>query len=713
MSPKRFKTSLSTTNFIITLVLLLVTVFLLGYLWIKDKQEQFEKEVLYLKQSYIQEKKTIIRGQVEDAINYAKYQQTLSDERLRRELKARINEAYDISTGIYNKFKGIKPDSVIKGFISEALRSIRFFNGRGYFYVYEMNGLGVMHGANPKFEGNLIIYNFTDAKGNYPLREIIKAVSKNGKGFVNFFFFRPNSTEQEPKLSYNRVFEPYDWVIGTGEYKREITNTIQKETIRRLRSIRYDEDGYLFIYNKDGKNIMHPILPEMEGKNFINLQDATGKYIFPELLKTSQAEEIEYVEYLWSHPGLGENLPKLSFTRFVSEWNWMIGSGLYMHQIDDTIKNLREDLQANINERIFRIILVVLVIFVVVVIILKIQSNAIRRSFFVFTTFFDQASTKDIKINYDQLTYNEFRELAKMGNHMLELRSEAQKNLKKANDKLSDSIQIIEKSEADLKETHKKITDSIQFASMIQNALLPDKKKIIEHFEDAFVIWEPKDVVGGDIFFFEEFRDKNEVLLLVIDCTGHGVPGALVTAIVKSVQLQVTGEVLMTKGEISPARILSFFNIKLKHLLKQEDKNAPSNAGFDGGVLYFNKKDKIIRFAGAETPLFLIQNHEIKIIKGNRHSIGYKKSDAYYKFTDHTIDVDKETFLYLTTDGFLDQNGGKKGFPYGKKQFAQLLLDHYQKNFSEQKKIYLEAIKKYQGSGETNDDMTFVGLKIG
>jgi serine phosphatase RsbU (regulator of sigma subunit) len=185
-----------------------------------------------------------------------------------------------------------------------------------------------------------------------------------------------------------------------------------------------------------------------------------------------------------------------------------------------------------------------------------------------------------------------------------------------------------------------------------------------------------------------------------------------VTAIVKAIQLQVTDEALLTKGEISPARILSFFNVKLKYLLKQEDKNALSNAGFDGGVLYFNKKDKIIRFAGAETPLFLIQNHEIKIIKGNRHFIGYKKSDAYYKFTDHTIDVDKETFLYLTTDGFLDQNGGKKGFPFGKKQFKQLLSDHYQKSFSEQKKIYLEAINKYQGSEEKNDDMTFVGLKI-
>ena len=281
------------------------------------------------------------------------------------------------------------------------------------------------------------------------------------------------------------------------------------------------------------------------------------------------------------------------------------------------------------------------------------------------------------------------------------------------NRRLGNEITVRKKIEAELKETHRKVTDSIKFASLIQNALLPEKESIKEHFDESFIIWEPKDVVGGDIFFFEKVRSDSEVLLMVIDCTGHGVPGALVTALVKAVEQQVVAKINNDKGEVSPAEILSFFNRNLKRLLKQESEDSISNAGFDGGVLYYNKEKKIIRFAGAETSLFLIQNQEFKIIKGNRHSIGYKKSDANYTFTDYTIDVDERTFLYLTTDGFLDQNGGKKGFPFGKKQFKQLLLDHYQTNFAAQKKIYLDAIRKYQGSEEKNDDMTFVGLKIG
>ena len=268
------------------------------------------------------------------------------------------------------------------------------------------------------------------------------------------------------------------------------------------------------------------------------------------------------------------------------------------------------------------------------------------------------------------------------------------------------------KAEAALKESHDKITDSIKFASMIQNALLPDQNILTDFFTDSFAIWEPKDVVGGDIFFIEKLRNDNELILFVIDCTGHGVPGALVTAIVKAVELQALGEVLASKGEISPARVLSFFNIKLKYILKQDNKDADSNAGFDGGVLYYNKAQNIVKFAGAETPLFYIQDNKINIIKGDRHSIGYKKSDAFYQFKDHTIEVDRETCFYMVTDGFLDQNGGTKGYPYGKKQFKQLLLDNYQLDFAKQKKIYLETIDQYRGTEDQTDDMTFVGLKI-
>jgi len=120
----------------------------------------------------------------------------------------------------------------------------------------------------------------------------------------------------------------------------------------------------------------------------------------------------------------------------------------------------------------------------------------------------------------------------------------------------------------------------------------------------------------------------------------------------------------------------------------------------------------LVRFAGAETPLFIIQNGEMNMIKGNRHSIGYKKSDANYEFTDHTIDVNQPTQIYLTTDGYLDQNGRGKGFPFGKKRFKNLILESANESFADQQELLLYELQKYQKNNERNDDITVIGIKI-
>lgn len=261
-----------------------------------------------------------------------------------------------------------------------------------------------------------------------------------------------------------------------------------------------------------------------------------------------------------------------------------------------------------------------------------------------------------------------------------------------------------------LEEAHKHTRDSIKYASLIQSALIPDNKIFQKHFQDYFTIWHPKDIVGGDIYLAEEISE-HEVLIMVIDCTGHGVPGAFVTMLVKAVERQITSN-LYKDGGISPALILNIFNRNIKHLLKQESIDSISNAGFDGGILYYNKKEQLIKFSGAETSLFYLENKELRIIKGSRHSVGYKKSDPNYQFKEHTIDVNQATQIYITTDGYLDQNGGEKSFPFGKKRFKQLLLDNYNESMADQKELLMYELQNYQKNNERNDDITVVGLKF-
>jgi len=257
------------------------------------------------------------------------------------------------------------------------------------------------------------------------------------------------------------------------------------------------------------------------------------------------------------------------------------------------------------------------------------------------------------------------------------------------------------------------IQGSIRYASLIQRALIPKKNVFSKYFADHFVIWQPRDVVGGDIYLFDELRSDDECLLMVIDCTGHGVPGAFVTMVVKAIERQIVTEIGESADrEISPARILQFFNVAIKNLLNQEDADTAYTAGFDGGVLYYNRKKHLVKYAGASTPLFYTENGRIKVIKGDRQSIGYKRSDVNFQFKDHSLAVKNDLKLYLTTDGYLDQTGGEKGWSFGKKKFGNLIQDCSSMPMMEQKKILLQELSDYQGYQERRDDVTVIGLAV-
>jgi serine phosphatase RsbU (regulator of sigma subunit) len=265
----------------------------------------------------------------------------------------------------------------------------------------------------------------------------------------------------------------------------------------------------------------------------------------------------------------------------------------------------------------------------------------------------------------------------------------------------------------ELESTHKKMTDSINYASLIQHSIIPEEKEFKSVFTDYFTLWTPRDVIGGDIYLFSDIPNRHEYLLMVIDCTGHGVPGAFVTMLVKAIERQIIGKISQDPNiKISPGWILGYFNKTLKKLLHQEDSKSVSNAGFDGGVLLYNKDDNSIKYAGAELPLMYIQNGQMNQIKGDRQSVGYRTSDTSFIYKEHDIKIDQDTFVYLTTDGYIDQNGGAKMFPFGKKKLQKALLDIHQLPFNEQKNILIEKNIEYKKSEETTDDLTVIGLKF-
>jgi len=298
---------------------------------------------------------------------------------------------------------------------------------------------------------------------------------------------------------------------------------------------------------------------------------------------------------------------------------------------------------------------------------------------------------------------------------------------KKEVEDLTDNLEIkieertldLEKSKKEVEAIHKHTRDAIEYASLIQSAVLPDNNDMRKYFSDQFVIWHPKDIVGGDIYFFEELRHEDECLLFFIDCTGHGVPGAFVTMLVKAVEQQIVAHIMNdeTNMEISPAWIMGYFNRELKKLLKQETKDSISNAGWDGGIIYYNRREQILKFAGAETPLFyMTKDGEFKTIKGNRYSVGYKKCAMDYEYKETILEVEEGMKFYCTTDGYLDQNGGAKDFPFGKKRFGNIIKENYKEPMAEIQEVFLYEMFEWEEqikNNDRNDDMTIIGFEIG
>jgi serine phosphatase RsbU (regulator of sigma subunit) len=259
---------------------------------------------------------------------------------------------------------------------------------------------------------------------------------------------------------------------------------------------------------------------------------------------------------------------------------------------------------------------------------------------------------------------------------------------------------------------NRQFKESVKVALYIQSSIIPNDISFIRCFDDFFIYYKPKDTISGDIYLIRELN-KDEYVLLIIDCTGHGVSGALITILVKSIERELLG---MQTGSmsISTSKILHLFNKRIKEILNQNTKDSMtlSDVGFDGGVLYINKKDKLGMYSGANSNIFISQSGNIKTLKTDRHSIGYKKSDVEYQFSEYYIDLSLEQTIYLTTDGFIDQLGGQKGFPFAKKKFIKLIEENHKKPLRKQKDIFEEEVNKYQSDYDQTDDRTVIALKF-
>jgi len=261
-----------------------------------------------------------------------------------------------------------------------------------------------------------------------------------------------------------------------------------------------------------------------------------------------------------------------------------------------------------------------------------------------------------------------------------------------------------------LEKSNKNINDSISYASLIQKAILPHSDIMNSYVDDFFVFWQPKDTVGGDIYFIIELESKEEILIMMIDGAGHGVSGAFVTMLVKAIETQIIADISNKKLQANPSDILEYFNKSIKTMLNQT-KGAKSNAGFDGGILYYNKRTKECKYAGAKTDLYVVNNNHLEIVNGDMKSVGFCRTKIDQKYKQHNVLIQKDTKLYLATDGIYDQEGENKS-RYGIGQFKKKIIEINKYPFDTQKEMLINDFNQFKKTIKQTDDITIIGLNF-
>lgn len=269
--------------------------------------------------------------------------------------------------------------------------------------------------------------------------------------------------------------------------------------------------------------------------------------------------------------------------------------------------------------------------------------------------------------------------------------------------RVKERTQALEQANRDMAAAHKKIDDSIDYASLIQRAILPNRQLMSDMDERHAVLWRPRDVVGGDFYVYR--AGEQGYLLGVVDCAGHGVPGALMTMLAHA----AIDQAIADAGLSDPAAILARTDQIVRAMLRDQPEQQALATNMDVGLVYVDITTREVTFAGAKIALYYSDGATVEQLPGARRAIGDKRQGQY---ENARLALVAGRSFYLTTDGFLDQAGGEQGFGFGSSRFAEMILRHARQPLAEQGDAFAATLASYQGEHAQRDDITMLCFRF-
>ncbi len=332
---------------IISIVLLSSIIFVSFSVYIKTFQKEQLKD---LTANFIKKKKEISKSRIYDLEKDIKINIKHLKKSIKKRLKGRLNEASEIIDSIINAHPK-KDKRKIEDEIVAILSSIRYNNGRGYYFAFDKDSnITLIHPLKKYLHKNMRY--LKDKKGTPITQEMLKIANKKGEGFLTFYFAKPDQPNKEfKKIVYIRYFPKLNWIIGTGEYIKDAEKELQNNILEKIENKKFGDNGYFWVHSIKGRLLAHPYRKKSIGRNDLDLKDAKGNFIIKMFIDEAlKHPEGAFVKYYWENPATKKVEEKISFIKEFKEWGWILGTGVYLTDIRNLIGNSTKKFNSKIDK---------------------------------------------------------------------------------------------------------------------------------------------------------------------------------------------------------------------------------------------------------------------------------------------------------------------------------------------------------------------------
>lgn len=412
--------TLSAAPFYASLVVITSLTVFIGIFWAINEYQAYQESIGNIKANYRHQYEVRLQEEVANVVELIKYRRQQTELQVEMDIRERVQAAYTMASHNYRLFKDERTLEELRWKIIELLRPIRWNNGRGYYFIGRVtSGVIDLFADEPYFEGKTAA-DFQEITRQDVVGDIVSIIREKEAGLYRYNLIKPGFPGSFPKIAFVKYFAPLDWFIGAGIYHEDLEEGLQREVLARMRNIRFGKDGDVFCFRSDG-TILSNQDERLIGRSVKDLVDSNGVNFGEAFLQTATTgEQAGFVHYAVQRSSTGETHQKLGFVQAYRDWDWVLGTTLFMDAMEQTIAAETETYQ-RIN---FRNVFAFIVLFAISVAFLLLStflySLKIKQGISMFTNFFRDAADSNVKIENENLVFREFEDLGRLANRMVE-----------------------------------------------------------------------------------------------------------------------------------------------------------------------------------------------------------------------------------------------------------------------------------------------------